>query len=101
MLNIIFVVLIIVAFAAYFYFKTRQFRAVLPIRKKWYKAQAGVALGCFIIAFGINTCIIYPTLVGYLIGAVFVVVGLMYANAQYKRVRHEGRFVKEEFELNK
>ncbi|MEL3961994.1 YtpI family protein [Lysinibacillus endophyticus] len=101
MFNIIFVALIILSFVAYFYFKTKQFRSVLPIRKKWYKAQAGVALGCFIVFFGINTCIIYPTLVGFLIGAVFILVGLLYANAQYKRARHEGRFVKEEFELNK
>lgn len=101
MLNYIFVLIIVGAFAAYFYNKTKQFRSTLPIRKKWYKAKAGVSLGVFIIAFGLNTCIVYPTLVGYAIAAVFVIVGFMEAYSNFKRVRHEGRFVKEEFELNK
>ncbi|MEK9199106.1 YtpI family protein [Ureibacillus sp. 179-F W5.1 NHS] len=101
MLNYIFVFFIVVSFVAYFYYKTRQFRSTLPIRKKWYKAKAGVALGLFIMVFGLNTCIIYPTLVGFMIAAVFILVGFMEAFASYKRVRHEGQFVKEEYELNK
>lgn len=101
MLNYIFVFFIVVSFVAYFYYKTRQFRSTLSIRKKWYKAKAGVALGLFIMVFGLNTCIIYPTLVGFMIAAVFILVGFMEAFASYKRVRHEGQFVKEEYELNK
>ncbi len=101
MLNYIFIILIVLSFAAYFYYKTKQFRSTLPIRKKWYKAKANIALGCFIIAFGLNTCIVYPTLVGYAIAAVFVVVGFMQAYSNFKRARHEGRFVQEEYELNK
>lgn len=101
MLNYIFVILIVLSFAAYFYYKTKQFRSTLPIRKKWYKAKAGIALGAFIIAFGLNTCIVYPTLVGFAIAAVFIVVGFMEAYSNFKRARHEGRFVQEEYELNK
>lgn len=101
MLNIILVTLIIFSFAAYFYYKTKQFRATLPIQKKWYKAKAGLALGVFIFIFGINTCIIYPTFVGYLIAALFIGLGFMEAYSNYKRVRHEGKFVKAEYELNK
>ncbi|MBD8026235.1 YtpI family protein [Ureibacillus sp. Re31] len=101
MLNYIFVFFIVVSFVAYFYYKTRQFRSTLPIRKKWYKAKAGVALGIFIMVFGLNTCIIYPTLVGFIIAAVFILVGFMEAFSSYKRVRHEGQFVEEEYELNK
>ncbi|WP_246027557.1 MULTISPECIES: YtpI family protein [Lysinibacillus] len=99
--NFFFLTLIILSFVAYFYFKTKQFRATLPIRKKWYKAQSGVALGCFLISFGCNAGVVHPTLVGYGIGAIFVIFGFMYAFSQFKRVRHEGRFVKEEYELNK
>lgn len=101
MLNIIFIILIVISFAAYFYYKTKQFRSTLPIRKKWYKAKAGIALGCFVIAFGLNTFIVQNTLVGYIIAIVFIVVGFMESYFSYKRVRHEGRFVKEEYELNK
>lgn len=101
MLNYIFITLIVIAFIVYFYFKTKQFRTNLPIRKKWYKAKAGVALGIFIIAFGINAIIIHQSLVSYIICAVFAIIGFMESYSNYKRARHEGKFVMEEYELNK
>ena len=101
MANLIFVFFIVVSFVAYFYYKTKEFRSTLPIRKKWYNAKAGLALGIFVIVFGINTCIVYPSLVGFLIAAVFILIGAVKAFSSYKRVRHEGQYVKEEYELNK
>lgn len=101
MLNLVFVFFIVVSIVFYFYYKTKQFRSTLPIRKKWYTAKAGVALGIFIIAFGLNATIIYPTSVGYAVAAVFVIVGAALAYNNYKRVRHEGQYVHEEYELNK
>ncbi|RHW33480.1 hypothetical protein D1B33_15670 [Lysinibacillus yapensis] len=101
MANLIFVFFIIVTFVAYFYYKTKEFRSTLPIQKKWYKAKAGVALGIFVIVFGLNTSIVYPTLVGFLIAAAFVIIGFMKSFSSYKQVRHEGKFVKEEYELNR
>lgn len=99
--NYILVFCIIVSFAAYFYYKTKQFRATLPIQKKWYKAKSGVALGLFVIFAGCNTPIIYPTFVGYVISALFIVFGGALALGQYKRAAHEGKFVQEEYELNR
>lgn len=101
MLNLIFVFFIVVSFIVYFYFKTKQFRSQLPIRKKWYKAKANVALGVFIIAFGLNATIIYPTVIGYGVSAVFFIFGIALAINNYKRVRHEGQYVQEEYEINK
>lgn len=101
MLNFVFIFIIVVVFAAYFYFKTKQFRTNLPIRKKWYKAKAGVALGIFLIAFGCNTSIVYPSTVGYIITILFISIGFMAASNSYKRARHEGKFVQEEYELNR
>ncbi|MED3661940.1 YtpI family protein [Ureibacillus sp. FSL K6-8385] len=101
MLNAIFVTLIIASFAAYFYFKTKQFRSTLPIQKKWYKAKAGVALGLFVVFFGLNTFVVQDTLLGYIVGAVFVIVGLVESYYSFKRAKHEGKFVQEEYELNK
>lgn len=99
-LNYIFVACIIFSFVSYFYYKTKQFRATLPIRKKWYTAKAGVALGVFVIFFGLNAPIIYPTGVGFAVAAVFVVIGGGLAFNNYKRARHEGKYIQEEFELN-
>ena len=100
-INFILVAGIIASFAVYFYYKTKQFRATLPIRKKWYKAKAGVALGTFIIFFGLNATIIYPTKIGYAVAIIFVLLGATMINGQYKRARHEGKYVQEEYELNK
>ncbi|MEK4230323.1 YtpI family protein [Solibacillus sp. FSL H8-0538] len=101
LLNLIFVSFIVVSLVFYFYFKTKQFRATLPIRKKWYTAKAGVALGVFIIAFGLNATIIYPTLVGYGVAAVFFILGIGMSVNHFKRARHEGQYIQEEYELNK
>lgn len=100
-LNYFFVACIIFAFVFYFYYKTKQFRTTLPIRKKWYKAKSGVALGVFMIFFGCNATIIYPTGVGFSVAAVFVIIGAGLAINNYKRVQHEGKYIKEEYELNK
>nr|WP_106780397.1 YtpI family protein [Lysinibacillus timonensis] len=101
MLNYIFITIIVIAFVVYFYYKTKQFRTNLPIRKKWYKAKAGVSLGIFIIAFGINAVIVHQSTVSYIICVVFIIIGFMEAFNNYKRARHEGRFVQEEYELNR
>lgn len=94
-------VVIIISAVAYFYYKTKQFRAILPISKKWYKAKAGVTLGVFITAFGLNTLIVSPDLVGFIIGGFFIVIGILLIFNQLKRANHEGKFVVEEYELNK
>ena len=98
--NYLFVACIIFSFIAYFYYKTKQFRSTLPIQKKWYTAKAGTALGIFMIFFGLNVTIIYPTAVGYAVAAVFIILGAATASNNYKRARHEGRFVEEEYRLN-
>lgn len=99
-LNFLFVAGIIVSFVAYFYYKTKQFRTVLPIRKKWNNAKAGSALGIFMIFVGLNITIIYPTAVGYIVAALFSIIGIGYALNNFKRAKHEGQYVAEELSLN-
>ena len=100
-LNYLFVAGIILSFVAYFYYKTKPFRSTLPKKKKWYTAKAGVAIGIFLIFFGLNATIIYPTAVGYIVAAVFILFGVGQSLNHYKRARHEGQYVQEEYELNK
>ena len=99
-LNYLFVAGIILSFVAYFYYKTKQFRSTLPIRKKWYTAKAGVAIGIFLIFFGLNATIIYPTIVGYIVAAVFILLGIGQASNHYKRAKKKKKYVQEEYELN-
>ena len=100
-LNFFLVACIVVAFVFYFYFKTKQFRSVLPIRTKWYKAKSGVALAAFLIFFGLNATILYPDVIGIIVAIVFLIIGAGLGVNNYKRMRHEGRFIHEEYELNK
>ena len=100
LLNYLLIVSIVVSAVAYFYFKTKQLRTSYPIRKKWYKAKAGIALGVFISSFGINTAIIYNDALTYIIGAIFILLGSLMISGDFKRMNHEGKFIKEEYDLN-
>lgn len=98
---LVFVGLIIVSFVFYFYYKTKQFRAVLPIRKKWYAATASVALGSFIMFFGINQLFIFQSVITYIISGIFIVLGIALIIYNYKAAKHYHSFVAEEARLNK
>ncbi|MGN7478093.1 YtpI family protein [Solibacillus silvestris] len=100
-LNLLFVACIVASLVFYFYFKTKQFRSTLPIRRKWYTAKAGVALAVFLVFFGLNAMILYPDILGFAVAAAFLLIGVGLGVNNYKRMRHEGRYVKEEYELNK
>ncbi|MEK4627641.1 MAG: YtpI family protein [Solibacillus sp.] len=100
-LNFLLVAFIIISIVFYFYFKTKQFRSTLPIRKKWYTAKAGIALGLFLVFFGLNATILYPDWIGYIVAVLFVLIGAGLSSNNFKRMRHEGKYVIEEYELNK
>jgi uncharacterized membrane protein len=101
MINALFVVLIVLSFVLYFYFKTKQFRSELPIAKKWYANRALVALGSLLFFFGINQISLFPSTLTYVISGVLILIGL-YTMVYYFRVaKHYGQFVEEEFHLNK
>lgn len=100
-LNIILAFLIIITFVFYLYFKTKQFRTALPIRKKWYANRAGIALGILLILFGINQIILYHTLLTYVVCAIMIIFGLFACFNYNKRVRHYAQYITEEEELNK
>lgn len=97
---LIFFFLIIVSILFYFYYKTKQFRATLPIRKKWYAASASVFLGSFVFFFGVNQLTIFQSTVTYIISAVFMVLGLALMIYNFKAARHYHQFVAEESRLN-
>lgn len=97
---LIFIFLIILSIVFYFYYKTKQFRATLPIRKKWYSSTASMFLGSFIFFFGINQLTIFQTTVTYIIAGVFIVLGLALMIFNFKAARHYHKFVAEETRLN-
>lgn len=100
MVNLIFVFAIIISFVVYFYFKTKQFRSALPIAKNWYKCKANVGLGAFILLFALNQAYLFPGLYTFIIVAILVILGIFVIIENVKKVRHYGKFVEEEFQIN-
>ncbi|TQR19900.1 hypothetical protein FG384_10165 [Psychrobacillus vulpis] len=92
---------IIVSFVWYFYFKTKQFRTNLPIRKKWFSAKASICLGAFLLFFGFNYLLVFPSSVTYVISGLFIFLGGYFMFHNFKASKHYGKFVEEELSLNK
>jgi len=101
MINALFVVLIVLSFVLYFYFKTKQFRSELPIAKKWYANRSLVALGSLLFFFGINQITLFPTTLTYVISGLLIIIGLATMVHYFRVAKHYGQFVQEEFRLNK
>lgn len=99
-INFILAVFIILAVVSYLYFKTKQFRTSLPIRKKWYLNRAGQSLGIFIMLFGINQIVLFQTTITIIVSIIFISVGLFTSINYYKRVKHYRKFISEETALN-
>lgn len=97
---LIFIFLIILSIVFYFYYKTKQFRTALPIRKKWYASTASMFLGFFLLFFGINQLTIFDGIITYVISGIFIVLGLALVIHNYKAAKHYHKFVAEEARLN-
>ena len=101
MINAFFILLIVLSFVFYFYFKTKQFRSELPIAKKWYANRALIALGSLLFFFGLNQLFLFPSTLTYVISGLFIVLGLFTMVNYYRVAKHYEQFVEEEFQLNK
>lgn len=73
----ILVMLIVLSFAFYIYYKVKFVRSRRPAEKKWLSAKSSIALGLFVALFGLNQLFLFQTTVTYIVGAIFIIVGLM------------------------
>lgn len=99
---VIFLFLASISIVCYLYFKIRQFRTtyLLPIRKKMFSSMAGVALGFFLISFGIQQFISFSYTAVYIVSAVFIALGLFLAYYHFGATKHYRKFIEEEAEIN-
>lgn len=84
------VVLIIVSFSMYVFYKVRSFMAKGPAEKYWINAKARMALGAFVGIFGINQLFLNPSgsAVVYIVAAIFVIVGVFSIYIGIKSYKH-------------
>ncbi len=95
----VFVVLIVISFAFYLFYKTKYFRSNRQVEKKWLSAKSNIALGLFVCLFGINLLFIHVSLVTYIVAAVFILYGALFSWTGFKKYKHYLPFAIEEAKM--
>lgn len=73
----ILVILFVFSLAFYVFYKAKYFRTKRPAEKKWISAKSSIALGLFVAIFGLNQFFVNQTTVAYIIGSVFILLGVV------------------------
>jgi amino acid transporter len=89
-------VLIVLSFVFYLFYKTKYIRSNRPVEKKWLSAKSHIALGLFVLLFGINTLFISHTLATYIVAAIFIIYGGTFTWVGFKKYKHYLPFAIEE-----
>lgn len=96
-----FVILITISFVFYFFYKVKSFRTKAVIEKSWVNTKANMALGSFLVFFGLNQIFIrYDSVIALIVGGVFIVLGLTNVILGYRAYRHYLPLAIEEAEQN-
>ncbi|WP_051239047.1 YtpI family protein [Jeotgalicoccus psychrophilus] len=66
---------IVATFILFVVFKVRKIRTIRDVRSAYYNSIARIWLGLFLVVFGLNTMLQFHTLVAYIIGGIFVLLG--------------------------
>lgn len=83
------VIFIIVSIMFYFFYKVKSFRSKSVIEKNWINTKANIAIGSFLVFFGLNQIFIrFDSAIALAIGAVFILLGLANVILGYKAYRH-------------
>lgn len=83
------VILIVVLFAFYLFYKTKYFRCNRPVEKKWLSAKSSIALGLFVLFFGLNHLLfISQSTVSYIVDAIFLLYGGVFTWVGIKKYKH-------------
>ncbi|WP_077214231.1 YtpI family protein [Bacillus dakarensis] len=72
----ILVIIFVLSFAFYIFYKAKYFRTKLPAEKKWVSAKSNIALGLFVGFFGLNQIFLNLSTVGIIVGIVFILLGV-------------------------
>lgn len=79
--------IIVISAVFYIYFKVKYFQAKAPIEKKWISTKGNIAIGAFLIAFGINQVVITST-VAIIVGTIFILLGAVNVVFGYRAYKH-------------
>jgi len=68
----ILVLLIVLSFVFYIFYKIKYVRSKRPAERSWLSAKSSIALGLFVALFGINQLFLFQTAVTYIVGSLSV-----------------------------
>lgn len=71
-------VFIVASFSLYLFYRAKAFRTNRPMEKGWVDAKAKMALGSFVLLFGVNQLIIGRSSVSLIVGLLFLFIGGFY-----------------------
>lgn len=82
------VVIIVIAFAFYLFYKIKNLRTKRPAEKRWISAKSSIALGIIVAVFGLNQLFLNLSTVGVVIGIIFILLGGFNIFAGIKAYKH-------------
>ncbi|WP_174729536.1 YtpI family protein [Mesobacillus harenae] len=82
------VVLIVISFSLYVFYKIKYVRSNRPIEKDWISSKSRIALGMFVGLFGLNQLFLFQTTVTYIVAAVFIILGTLNVWTGFKSYQH-------------
>ena len=95
------VVLIVISFAFYLFYKIKYVRCNRPAEKKWLSSKSSIALGLFVSLFGINQLFLYHTTITYIVAAIFILIGGLSALSGVKAYKYYLPYAAKEAENTK
>jgi YtpI-like protein len=84
----IFIILIILSFALYVFYKVREVRAKEPFYKQWTGTKAKMALGSFLASFGLNELTAVEGRVQLWVALIFLAYGIVLLLMNWKMYKH-------------
>jgi hypothetical protein len=92
------VVLIVISFAFYLFYKIKYVRSNRPAERKWLSSKSSITLGLFVFLFGINQLFLYHTMTTYIVAAIFILIGGLSAFSGVKAYKHYRPYAAKEAE---
>ncbi|KRG14532.1 membrane protein [Virgibacillus soli] len=84
----ILVFIIVLSLSFYVFYKIKYVRSHLPMEKKLLNGKSSMALGIFVAFFGLNQLFLFQTTLTYVIGILFILLGVASAWAGLKSYRY-------------
>ncbi|PWA11125.1 hypothetical protein DCC39_09810 [Pueribacillus theae] len=95
-------ILIVISIMFYFFYKVKSFRTKAPAEKSWINTKANIAIGNFLLFFGLNQIFIYyNSTITIIVGSVFILLGLANIILGYRAYRYYLPIAIEEAAQNK